>query len=131
MQVISFGYVYKGKFTEALREYFGIKLKKLKFVLTNTFERIILSVCAISIKPERILDMVFEQLRSIICEQLELQPSQITMESSMADELGADSLDLVDIIMSIEDEFDVDIPDEEVEKLRCVGDLVHYIEDHQ
>ena len=123
MQVISFGYVYKGKFTEALREYFGIKLKKLKFVLTNTFERIILSVCVISIKPERILDMVFEQL--------ELQPSQITMESSMADELGADSLDLVDIIMSIEDEFDVDIPDEEVEKLRCVGDLVHYIEDHQ
>lgn len=75
--------------------------------------------------------MVFEQLRSIICEQLELQPSQITMESSMADELGADSLDLVDIIMSIEDEFDVDIPDEKVEKLRCVGDLVHYIEDHQ
>ena len=75
--------------------------------------------------------MVFEQLRSIICEQLELQPSQITMESSMADELGADSLDLVDIIMSIEDEFDVDIPDEEVEKLRCVGDFVHYIEDHQ
>ena len=75
--------------------------------------------------------MVFEQLRSIICEQLELQPSQITMESSMADVLGADSLDLVDIIMSIEDEFDVDIPDEEVEKLRCVGDLVHYIEDHQ
>lgn len=75
--------------------------------------------------------MVFEQLRSIICEQLELQPSQITMESSMADELGADSLDLVDIIMSIEDEFDVDIPDEEVEKLRFVGDLVHYIEDHQ
>ena len=53
------------------------------------------------------------------------------MESSMADELGADSLDLVDIIMSIEDEFDVDIPDEEVEKLRCVGYLVHYIEDHQ
>ena len=128
MQVISFGYVYKGNFTKALREYFGIKLKKLKFVLTNTFERIILSVCVISIKSER---MVFEQLRSIICEQLELQPSQITMESSMADELGADSLDLVDIIMSIEDEFDVDIPDEEVEKLRCVGDLVHYIEDHQ
>ena len=75
--------------------------------------------------------MVFEQLRSIICEQLELQPSQITMESSMSDELGADSLDLVDIIMSVEDEFDVDFPDEEVEKLRCVCELVHYIEDHQ
>ena len=53
------------------------------------------------------------------------------MESSMADELGADSLDLVDVIMSVEDVFDVEIPDEEVEKLRCVGDLVHYIEEHQ
>lgn len=75
--------------------------------------------------------MVFEQLRNIICTQLKLQPSQVTMESSMADELGADSLDLVDVIMSVEDVFDVEIPDEEVEKLRCVGDLVHYIEEHQ
>ena len=75
--------------------------------------------------------MVFEQLRNIICTQLELQPSPVTMESSMADELGADSLDLVDVIMSVEDVFDVEIPDEEVEKLRCVGDLVHYIEEHQ
>lgn len=75
--------------------------------------------------------MVFEQLRNIICTQLELQASQVTMESSMADELGADSLDLVDVIMSVEDVFDVEIPDEEVEKLRCVGDLVHYIEEHQ
>ena len=75
--------------------------------------------------------MVFEQLRNIICTQLELQPSQVTMESSMADELGADSLDLVDVIMSVEDVFDVEIPDEEVEKLRCVGDLVNYIEEHQ
>ncbi len=75
--------------------------------------------------------MVFEQLRNIICAQLELQPGQVTMESSMADELGADSLDLVDVIMSVEDVFDVEIPDEEVEKLRCVGDLVHYIEEHQ
>ena len=74
--------------------------------------------------------MVFEQLRNIICTQLELQPSQVTMEASMADELGADSLDLVDVIMSVEDVFDVEIPDEEVEKLRCVGDLVHYIEEH-
>lgn len=75
--------------------------------------------------------MVFEQLRKIICDQLELQPDQVTMESSISDELGADSLDLVDVIMSVEDVFDVEIPDEEVEKLHCVGDLVHYIEEHQ
>lgn len=53
------------------------------------------------------------------------------MDVSIADDLGADSLDLVDLLMSIEDEFDVEIPDEDVEKIKTVGDLVHYVEDHQ
>lgn len=75
--------------------------------------------------------MVFEKLRDIICQQLELDEDQVTMEVSLSDDLGADSLDLVDLLMSIEDEFDVEIPDEEVEKLKVVGDLVHYIEEHQ
>ena len=75
--------------------------------------------------------MVFEKLRDIICQQLELDEDQVTMEVSLSDDLGADSLDLVDLLMSIEDEFDVEIPDEDVEKLKVVGDLVHYIEEHQ
>lgn len=75
--------------------------------------------------------MVFEKLRDILCQQLELQQDQITMDVSIADDLGADSLDLVDLLMSIEDEFDVEIPDEDVEKIKTVGDLVHYVEDHQ
>ena len=75
--------------------------------------------------------MVFEQLRNIICTQLELQPSQVTMESSMADELGADSLDLVDTVMSLEDEFDIEVPDSAIEEIKTVGDIVAYIEKNQ
>ena len=71
--------------------------------------------------------MVFEQLRSIICEQLELQPSQITMESSMADELGADSLDTVELVMALEDAFKIEIPDEQQENLRTVQQAIDFI----
>lgn len=72
--------------------------------------------------------MVFEKLRNILCEQLELEADEVTMQSNIAEDLGADSLDLVDMLMSIEDEFDVEIPDEEIENLKTVGDAVTYIE---
>lgn len=75
--------------------------------------------------------MVFEKVQSILCSQLDLEESQVTMEAALQDDLGADSLDLVDLLMSIEDEFDVDVPDEDVEKIKTVGDLVRYIEDKQ
>lgn len=72
--------------------------------------------------------MVFEKLRDILCEQLELEADEVTMQSNIAEDLGADSLDLVDMLMSIEDEFEVNIPDEEIENLKTVGDAVTYIE---
>ena len=72
--------------------------------------------------------MVFEQLRNIICTQLELQPSQVTMESSMADELGADSLDTVELVMAFEEEFNVEIPDDAAETIQTVGDAVKFLE---
>jgi acyl carrier protein len=72
--------------------------------------------------------MVFEKLRDILCEQLELEADEVTMQSNIAEDLGADSLDLVDMLMSIEDEFEVEIPDEEIENLKTVGDAVAYIE---
>lgn len=75
--------------------------------------------------------MVFEKIRKILCEQLEQEEDQVTMESSIMDDLGADSLDLVDLLMSLEDEFDLEVPDEDIEKIKTVGDLVHYIEDKQ
>ena len=72
--------------------------------------------------------MVFEKIRAILCEQLELNEDQVTMNSNIAEDLGADSLDVVDLIMSIEDEFDVEVPDESIESIKTVGDVVNYIE---
>lgn len=72
--------------------------------------------------------MVFERVREIICDQLDLDEDSITMESSILDDLGADSLDVVDLVMSLEDEFGVEIPDEEIENIKTIEDVVRYIE---
>lgn len=72
--------------------------------------------------------MVFEKIRAILCEQLDVEESTVTMESNIAEDLGADSLDVVDLIMSIEDEFDLEVPDEQIENIKTVGDVVNYIE---
>ena len=74
--------------------------------------------------------MVFEKIKSLLSEQLEVNPDIITMDTNIADELGADSLDVVELLMSIEDEFDVEIPDEKIEGLKTVGNVVDYIQDH-
>ena len=75
--------------------------------------------------------MVYEKIQAILSEQLDVLPEKVTMDASVIDDLGADSLDLVDLLMSIEDEFNIEVPDEDVEKVKTVGDLVKYIEDHQ
>ena len=75
--------------------------------------------------------MVFEKVREIICDQLDVAEDDVTMESNIADDLGADSLDVVDLVMSLEEEFDVEIPDEAVKDIKTVGDIVKYIEDNQ
>ena len=74
--------------------------------------------------------MEFEKLQQIIAEVLNIEPDEITMNTTFVDDLGADSLDVVDLLMSIEDEFEVEIPDEEVENIKTVGALVEYIEGH-
>lgn len=75
--------------------------------------------------------MVFEKVRSILAAQFDVEEDTISLTTNIIDDLGADSLDAVDMLMSLEDEFDVEIPDEEVESIRTVGDLVTYIEEHQ
>jgi acyl carrier protein len=72
--------------------------------------------------------MVFDKVRDIIVDQLDAAAEDVTAEASIIDDLGADSLDVVDLISSVEDEFDVEIPDEEVENIKTVGDIVSYIE---
>ncbi len=74
--------------------------------------------------------MVFESIKTILSEQLEVNPEIITMDTNIADDLGADSLDVVELLMSIEDEFDVEIPDEKIESLRTVGSVVDYIQEN-
>ena len=72
--------------------------------------------------------MVFDKIKDIIVEQLDVEEDAVTMEASITEDLGADSLDVVDLVMSIEESFDVEIPDEEVEYIKTVGDIVKYIE---
>ena len=74
--------------------------------------------------------MVLDKMKDILVEQLECDPEDITMESLLVDDLGADSLDAIDIVMSVEDTFKVEVPDEIIEKIETVGDIVNDIEDH-
>lgn len=70
---------------------------------------------------------MFEKIRAKIAEQLSIDEDDITMDSGFVDDLGADSLDLVELIMALEEEFDMEIPDEDAEKITIVGDVVDYI----
>lgn len=74
---------------------------------------------------------VFEKVKGIISEQLGVDESDVTMESSFIEDLGADSLDIVELVMALEEEFDIVIPDEDAEKIRTVGEAVNYIKEHQ
>lgn len=74
--------------------------------------------------------MIFEKVRDIIAEQLGLEKDEIKMDSSFVDDLGADSLDIVELVMALEEEFDIEIPDEDAEKVSAVKDVVEYIKAH-
>ncbi|HOK78522.1 MAG: acyl carrier protein [Verrucomicrobiia bacterium] len=74
---------------------------------------------------------VEQRVKDIIVEQLGVKPEQVTSEAKFIEDLGADSLDTVELVMALEEEFGQEIPDEEAEKLQTVGDVIKYIEDHQ
>ncbi|MCL1832056.1 MAG: acyl carrier protein [Oscillospiraceae bacterium] len=73
--------------------------------------------------------MVFEKVKTIIVDQLGIDEDKVTMSANIQDDFGADSLDIVDLVGNFEEEFDLEIPDEQVEKLKTVEDVVKYIED--
>ena len=75
--------------------------------------------------------MTFEKVREIIADQLSMDKEKIVETTVMAEELGADSLDFVEILMSLEDEFSVSIPDEEIPNLKTIKDLVDYIDNNK
>ena len=74
---------------------------------------------------------MFEEMKELIAEGLNIDESRITKEASFKDDLGAESLDLFELVMSLEDKYDVEIPSEELEKLLTVGDVIKYIEEHK
>jgi acyl carrier protein len=74
---------------------------------------------------------ILEKIKAIIVEQLGVEESEVTAEASFIEDLGADSLDIVELVMALEEEFDLVIPDEDAEKIRTVGDAIKYIQEHQ
>lgn len=74
--------------------------------------------------------MVFEKVREIICDQLELDEDVVTIDAILLEDLGADSIDLADLVMTFEDEFDMEISDEALENIKTVSDIVKFIEEH-
>ena len=72
-----------------------------------------------------------ERVKKLICEQLGVKEEEVQSDASFVEDLGADSLDTVELVMALEEEFETEIPDEEAEKLQTVGDVAKYIEDTQ
>ncbi len=73
--------------------------------------------------------MLFDKIREIIVEQLAVEPEEISLDTNLIKDLSADSLDAVEIIMAIEDEYNIEIPDEVAEEFKTVGDIVRYVEE--
>ncbi len=71
-----------------------------------------------------------ERVKKIIVEQLGVNPEQVATEASFIDDLGADSLDTVELVMALEEEFDIEIPDEDAENITTVGEAIEYVEEH-
>ena len=74
--------------------------------------------------------MVLEKLIELLCEQLDIETDEVNENTDIVADLGADSLDVVDLVMTLEDEIDIEIPDEDIEKIHTVGELARYLEDH-
>ena len=75
-------------------------------------------------------DAIFEKVKEVIIEQLAVEDDAIKLETSFIDDLGADSLDIVELVMALEEEFDIEIPDTDAEKVVTVGDVVEYIKEN-
>ncbi|NLK65317.1 MAG: acyl carrier protein [Tissierellia bacterium] len=72
---------------------------------------------------------MFERIRELVAEKVGIEPEDISMETSFADDLDADSITLFELVMAIEDEFDIEVDDESIEKIETVGDIVKYLEE--
>ena len=74
--------------------------------------------------------MIFEKIATLLADQLDVDPDDLTPETRIIEDLGADSLDVVELLMAAEDEFEVEIPDESIEGMKTIGDVVNYIQNN-
>lgn len=74
--------------------------------------------------------MILEKVKALLADQFDVEEDKITMETNIEEDLGADSLDVVDLVMSIEDEFGIEVPEEDIEKLKTVASVVKFIEEN-
>ncbi len=74
---------------------------------------------------------LLDDVKEVVVEQLNVNPDEIKEESKFVEDLGADSLDVVELVMALEEKFDIEIPDADAEKIATVGDAIKYVEDHQ
>ena len=74
--------------------------------------------------------MLFDEIKEILVDQLDVNPEDIEMTSSLSDDLGADSLDAIDIVMTIEDQYSIEVPDEIIKNMKTVEDIVSYVENN-
>ena len=84
----------------------------------------------ITLPIKKVAVEVFDKIKAILVDQLDVDENKVTMEASITDDLGADSLDIADIVMSIEEEFNVEVPDDQLQNIKVVGDIVKYIEEN-
>ena len=75
--------------------------------------------------------MIFEKIKELLAQQLDASADEMSMDTDIANDLGADSLDVVELLMAIEDEFEVEVPDDKIEVIKTIGDLVKYIEENK
>jgi len=73
---------------------------------------------------------LWDRIQSIVAEQLGVEPAEVTKDASILDDLGADSLDVVELVMALEEAFDIEIPDDAVEAMRTIGDIQRFVESH-
>jgi len=76
------------------------------------------------------MDAIFDRVRRLVLGQLDINEAEISLEARFIDNLGADSLDIIELIMAIEEEFEIEIPDEHAERIVSVGDVIAYVKDH-
>ncbi len=74
---------------------------------------------------------IFDDVKEVVVEQLNVNPDEVKMESKFVEDLGADSLDVVELVMALEEKFNIEIPDDQAEKIQTVGDAVKYIEENK